>query len=57
MTVHFVQLPATAARSIASCIRREARRLLHRPNPSCRDIQHGNRLMVYAELIDPREDR
>lgn len=52
-----VHLPADAARNIASCLRREARRLLYRENPSPRDIRHGNRLLVFAELIYPPEDK
>jgi hypothetical protein len=48
-----VQLPVSAAKNIASCLKREARRLTHRNDPSQRDIRHAGRLEVYADLIDP----
>lgn len=57
MADRMVMLPSEAAKSIASCIRREAKRLLYRTNPSPRDIRHGNRLLVFAELIYPSEDK
>jgi hypothetical protein len=53
---HVVHLPGDAAKSIASALRQQARKLLYSPEPSQRDIRHASRLRVFADMIDPRED-